>query len=187
MPMQLPVLRGERVTLRPLVDADLDALVAIVESPGVREWWPSAGNAARVREELVSDESTYWTFAIEVEGRLAGWLGFGEEADPYYRHASLDVYVDPAVHGRGVGTAAVRVLCRHLIHDHGHHRLTIDPAADNTAAIRCYSKVGFRPVGITRLSERGPDGNWHDGLLMDLLADEFIAGDTTDQRRPPPP
>jgi aminoglycoside 6'-N-acetyltransferase len=41
------------------------------------------------------------------------------------------------------------------------------------AAIRCYSKVGFRPVGILRRSERGPDGSWHDGLLMDLLAEEL--------------
>jgi aminoglycoside 6'-N-acetyltransferase len=29
-------------------------------------------------------------------------------------------------------------------------------------------------VGIMRQYERGPDGTWHDGLLMDLLADELI-------------
>jgi aminoglycoside 6'-N-acetyltransferase len=50
----------------------------------------------------------------------------------------------------------------------------IDPAADSAAAIRCYSKVGFRPVGIMRRYERGSDGTWHDGLLMDLLAEELI-------------
>ena len=51
----------------------------------------------------------------------------------------------------------------------------LDPAADNEAAIRCYLKVGFRPVGIRRRSERGSDGSWHDGLLMDLLAEELTA------------
>jgi aminoglycoside 6'-N-acetyltransferase len=71
------------------------------------------------------------------------------------------------------------VLARYLIEERGHHRLTIDPAADNAAAIRAYEKVGFRPVGRMRSYERGPDGTWHDGLLMDLLADELIAGDTT--------
>ena len=50
----------------------------------------------------------------------------------------------------------------------------IDPAADNVAAIRCYTKVGFRPVGVMRQYERGPDGTWHDGLLMEMLADELI-------------
>jgi aminoglycoside 6'-N-acetyltransferase len=73
-----------------------------------------------------------------------------------------------------VGTDAVWTLARHLIADHGHHRLVIDPAADNAAAIACYRKVGFRPVGVMRRYEQGPDGDWHDGLLMDLLADELI-------------
>jgi aminoglycoside 6'-N-acetyltransferase len=50
----------------------------------------------------------------------------------------------------------------------------IDPAADNQAAIHCYSKVGFRPVGVMRNYERGMDGTWRDGLLMDLLAGELI-------------
>jgi aminoglycoside 6'-N-acetyltransferase len=86
----------------------------------------------------------------------------------------MDTYVDPAVHGRGIGTDAVRTLARHLFVDHGHHRLTIDPAADNAAAIRSYTKVGFRPVGIMRQYERGADESWHDNLLMDLLADELI-------------
>ncbi len=56
----------------------------------------------------------------------------------------------------------------------GHHRLVIDPAADNEPSIRCYAAVGFRPVGIMRAYERDADGvGWHDGLLMDLLAEEL--------------
>src|SRR2546423_1203686 len=147
MPMQLPVLRGERVTLRPLVDADLDALVAIVESPGVREWWPSAGNAARVREELVSDESTYWTFAIEVEGRLAGWLGFGEEADPYYRHASLDVILAEEHHGRGLGPEALRTAIDWLVRERGHPPFTIHPPGADRPALPAHESGGVPPGG----------------------------------------
>ena len=48
-----------------------------------------------------------------------------------------------------------------------------DPATDNAAAVRAYEKVGFKPVGILRACERGADGRWHHGLLMDLLAEEF--------------
>jgi aminoglycoside 6'-N-acetyltransferase len=29
---------------------------------------------------------------------------------------------------------------------------------------------------VMRLYERGYDGTWHDGLLMDMLAEEFIPG-----------
>ena len=112
---------------------------------------------------------------VVTEGdRIVGAIQWQEEDDPMYRHAGMDLYIDPAAHGRGIGTDAVRTLARHLIEDRGHHRLVIDPAVDNAAAIRCYAKVGFRTVGVMRRYERGPDGNWHDGLLMELLADELI-------------
>jgi hypothetical protein len=48
-----------------------------------------------------------------------------------------------------------------------------DPAAANEPAIRCYAKVGFRPVGVMRQYERGGDGRFHDGLLMDLLREQL--------------
>ena len=114
------------------------------------------------------------TFAVERDGRVAGAIQWSAETEPDYRHASIDIYLDPSMHGHGYGADAVRTLARHLIADLGFHRLVIDPAADNAAAIRCYGKVGFRPVGIMRQYERGSDGTWHDGLLMDLLAEELI-------------
>ena len=128
--------------------------------------------AASVAEDLEEEETE--TFVIEHDGRVAGAIQWHAEDEPDYRHAGIDIYLDPAVHGRGLGADAIRTLARHLIADRGHHRLVIDPAADNAAAIRCYSKVGFHPVGVMRKYERGLDGTWHDGLLMDLLADELI-------------
>jgi len=110
---------------------------------------------------------------IEVDGRIAGMIQFAEETDPKYRHASIDLFVDPELHGRGIGSEAVRRVVRMLIDERGHHRITIDPAADNAAAIRAYEKAGFRPVGVMRAYERdGDGGGWHDGLLMELLAGE---------------
>jgi aminoglycoside 6'-N-acetyltransferase len=40
-------------------------------------------------------------------------------------------------------------------------------------AVHANEKVAFRRVGIMRRYERGPDGLWHDGLLMDMLPEEF--------------
>ena len=53
-------------------------------------------------------------------------------------------------------------------------RFTIDPDVDNEVAIRSYTAVGFRPVGVMRRYSRRPNGTWVDGLLMDLLADELL-------------
>ncbi|AKG44738.1 GCN5-related N-acetyltransferase [Streptomyces xiamenensis] len=163
------ILRGAQVTLRPVTDADIPALAAIRDTPEVYARWRGGQDlVAAVHEDLAEPGTT--VLVIEYAGAVAGAVQWHEESEPDYRHAGIDIYVDPAVHGRGVGTDAVRTLARHLVTDLGHHRLVIDPAADNAAAIACYRKVGFRPVGIMRQYERGPEGEWHDGLLMDLLA-----------------
>lgn len=165
-------LHGAQVTLRPAREADIPALVAIRSDPEVYRWWRGGPDlAATVADELADDEEHSLT--IEHEDRIVGLIQWLAEEEPDYRHASIDIYLDATVHGHGLGSAAVYTVARHLIVDHGHHRITIDPATDNNAAIRCYSKVGFRPVGVMRRYERGADGSWHDGLLMDLLADEL--------------
>jgi len=160
------------VRLRPATRADIPDLVKIRQTPEVYRHWRGGDDlVAAIEEDFAEPDMT--AYVIELDDVVVGWIQWQAEEEADYRHASMDIYVDPAVHGRGVGTDALRTLARHLIVDHGHHRLTIDPAADNAAAIRCYTKVGFRPVGITRQSERGADGTWHDGLLMDLLAGEL--------------
>jgi aminoglycoside 6'-N-acetyltransferase len=165
-------LHGAQVTLRPARETDIPALVAIRSDPEVYLWWRGGPElAATVADELADDEAHSLT--IEYEDRIVGLIQWTAEEEPDYRHAAIDIYLDATVRGRGLGSDAVYTVARHLIVDHGHHRITIDPAADNNAAIRCYSKVGFRPVGVMRRYERGADGSWHDGLMMDLLADEL--------------
>jgi aminoglycoside 6'-N-acetyltransferase len=162
------ILSGPRVTLRSGTPEDAAVLEPIRNEPEVVRWWSELEPGEMV--EFVVDEKT---LVIEVEGEVVGAIQYGEEDDPMYRHANIDVYVTAAHHGQGIGSEAVRILARHLIEERGHHRITIDPAAANAAAIRAYEKVGFRPVGVLRSYERGPDGTWHDGLLMEMLAGEL--------------
>ena len=165
-------MHGDLVTLRPATEADIPALVAIRATPEVSSRWGGGDDAEQeIREHLEGDDVE--AFVIGYEGRVVGYIQFSEETDEMYRHAGIDLYLDPAVHSRGLGTDAVRTLARHLITERGHHRLVIDPAADNTAAIRAYSKVGFRIVGVMREYERGADGSYHDGLLMEMLASDL--------------
>ncbi|MFD9062995.1 GNAT family N-acetyltransferase [Kitasatospora purpeofusca] len=166
-------LHGAHVTLRPASAEDIPALVAIRRTPEVFARWRGGDDLTDAVTTDLGEPGTE-TFVIEVGGRVVGAVQWYAENDDEYRHAGMDIYLDPAHHGRGYGTDAVRTLARHLVDDHHYHRLIIDPAADNTAAIRCYEKVGFRPVGVMRQYERGSDGTWHDNLLMDLLAAELV-------------
>lgn len=165
-----PNLRAGRVTLRPLEQGEAGQLAAILTRPGVREWWGSLDDPEHTREGLENDDAA---FTIEVDGALAGWLGYNEETDPDHRYASLDIFLAPEYQGRRLGPAALRLAAGWFFGQREHHRLTIDPACDNERAIRAYAAVGFRPVGVMRCYERGADGRWHDNLLMDLLPTEL--------------
>jgi aminoglycoside 6'-N-acetyltransferase len=153
--------------LRPFAPGDEAELRRIHATPEVARWW------GMPEDDFPSDEPETTLLTIEVDGAVAGMIQFWEEREPRYRHAGIDLFLDPALHGQGLGEWAVREVIRHLLAERGHHRITIDPAADNAAAISLYEKVGFRRVGVMRSYERDADGHgWHDGLLMELLADE---------------
>ena len=64
----MTTLRGARVVLRPLSPDDVEPLNAIIALPGVREWWGT--------DPTVDDQDA---FTIEVDGEIAGWLGWYEE------------------------------------------------------------------------------------------------------------
>jgi aminoglycoside 6'-N-acetyltransferase len=166
--MDHPTLTGQRVVLRPVGDRDRPRLREILAEPDVARWWSFSGLGFGDGDD---DDSV--VLAIELDGEVVGAIQYAEETDPDYRHASVDIYLATAVHGQGLGPDAVRTVARYLFDARGHHRVTIDPAAANARAIAAYAKVGFRPVGVMRQYERGRDGTWHDGLLMDLLRDEL--------------
>lgn len=170
--MALPTLSGSLVTLRPAEAGDAPAFAAMLAEPEVARWW-GRFDLERVRRELLDAEDDTEVFAIVVDGAVEGLIQYWEEDDPDYRHAAVDVSLHPRRHGQGLGADAVRTLARHLVEDRGHHRLTIDPAVENERAIRSYESVGFRRVGVMRRYERTPEGDWRDGLLMDLLADDL--------------
>jgi aminoglycoside 6'-N-acetyltransferase len=167
-------LHAASVTLRPLRSGEVDQLAAVLARAGVREWWGLRDDPEHEREGLRNGGRA---FAIEIDGALAGWLGYNEELDSDSRQASLDIFLGPEYQGRGLGRAALRLAAGWLFDQRGHHRLTIDPACANTRAIHAYEAVGFRPVGVMRRYERGADGDWHDNLLLDLLRDELRADD----------
>jgi aminoglycoside 6'-N-acetyltransferase len=164
------ILRGPRLQLRPMRLDDVPRLASIAAEPEVARWWGEVPESEL--RTMASGGAESEGFAIEVGGEVVGMIQLYEEPDPQYRHAGIDIFLSSAATGRGLGREAVQALASHLLEERGHHRLTIDPAAANDRAIRCYEAVGFRPVGVMRRYERGPDGSFHDGLLMELVRED---------------
>jgi aminoglycoside 6'-N-acetyltransferase len=90
------------LVLRSLAPDDAAELVRIHTTPEVQEWWD-------VPEEGFpwNDDPDTTRLVIEVEGAVAGLIEYWEETEPKYRHAGIDVFLDPALRGRGLGTEAV--------------------------------------------------------------------------------
>jgi len=166
-----PVLRGERVTLRRVEARDVQRLQEILREPEVARWFGTSSPEKTTSELLEDPEAT--GFVIEVDGNVVGGIQYYEQTEPDYRHAGMDLFLATESQNHGLGTDALRTLARYLFEERGHHRLVIDPAASNERAVKVYGRIGFKPVGILRAYERGYDGTFHDGLLMDLLAGEL--------------
>lgn len=170
-----PLLRlpGRRVTLRAVTAGDLPSLRRIVYEPGVARWWGTAAD-----DEFCLEDAVAFTIAARTDAagspEVVGLIQYEEVTDPSYFSAGVDLFVSTRMQGRGIGTDALRTLIAWLIDERGHHRLTVDPALVNQRAIAVYERLGFRPVGVLRRYERDGAGVWRDGLLMELLADEFV-------------
>jgi aminoglycoside 6'-N-acetyltransferase len=166
-------LRGHAVVLRPTTAEDAPALAAILAEPEVARWWGQF-DLERVRTDLIVGDPAEENLVIEHDGAIVGYIQAVEENEPDFRSAGIDLFLRTDAQGRGLGPDAIRTLAAYLIDERGHHRLTIDPAADNSRAITAYSKLGFEPVGRMRRYQRMSDGRWVDALLMDLLAEELV-------------
>jgi aminoglycoside 6'-N-acetyltransferase len=156
--------------IRRYTDADLLPLLAIVNQPEVSRWW----GAWKARDFAKQIRAATLAWTIEVDGEPAGLVAAHEDGDPDSYGVDLDVFVDTARAGRGIGGDALRQALRMLFEGRGHHRATIYVNPNNKRAIRAYEKVGFQPVGILRRCARMDDGKWHDELIMDLLAEELL-------------
>jgi aminoglycoside 6'-N-acetyltransferase len=172
------VLESARSTLRPVTADDIDELSAIRSKPEVARWW-RARTAEEVQGEWVkalAEGEAHWT--VWADDRRIGFIQAYEEVEDDFRHAGIDIYLDPTVHGRGHGREATARVARFLFEDLDHHRVIIDPTVSNSVAVRCYERVGFKRVGVMReywfdhVEQR-----WADGLLMDLLPGDLRPAD----------
>ncbi len=101
--MVLPRLVGERVTLRPIEEADRTPLRSILADPDMAHWWGTGSP-----DEAVADlfEPYQTSFVIEVEGAVVGSLQVAEADTPDYRHAGIDLFL--ATPARGAAWAPRR-------------------------------------------------------------------------------
>jgi RimJ/RimL family protein N-acetyltransferase len=174
------MLRGEKAGLRARHESDIAVLqaelyddVATRSRADGRGWRPISpgSDASPYRISDPSDDVAYFSVVQLADGELAGeallW-----NIDQHNRSAHLGISLLPAMHGRGLGTDVVRVLCHYGFAVRGLHRLQIETLADNTPMIRAATRAGFVAEGTLRRASWAM-GQFVDEALFGLLADEW--------------
>ncbi|OWA10251.1 GNAT family N-acetyltransferase [Streptomyces sp. CS159] len=158
MALTTPILRTDRLRLRPFTDADTDALFTLHSSTTVMRYWDSppwteparAGRfLARCRE--MADDGTGVRVAVSRtgDGAFVGWCGLSEWT-PVHRSASLGYCLDEAMWGHGYATEAARALLRWAFDTLDLNRVQAEADTRNDASARVLEKVGFVREGTLR-------------------------------------
>jgi RimJ/RimL family protein N-acetyltransferase len=169
---------AERVTLGPLLDADLPVLFRWINEPEQVHWnsayRPVSETDHRAWFEAVRHRSDVTIFAIRTlpEERLIGSCQL-RNIDPVHRNAELQIRIGEVdERGVGYGTHAVRQLLHFGFQDLNLRRVYLNVFAHNAAAIRTYEKAGFRREGVLREAAH-IDGRYVDVVVMGILRPEF--------------
>ena len=170
------ILRGLRVTLRPLGAADLRRCVKWFSDPQVTRFLGRNAPVTLAEEERWfrdymrhSDEQI---FAIEIDGKHVGNLGL-HKVDRVHRKADLGIVIgETAYWSRGYGTDALRTALDYGFGHLGLNKVSLEVLEDNLRAIRTYDKCGFVREGIHR-EEVFKDGRFLNVVRMGILAREY--------------
>ncbi|TMB53490.1 MAG: GNAT family N-acetyltransferase [Chloroflexi bacterium] len=186
-----PLLRGERVWLRPLEERDMPAYVAGMNDTEVGgmagyKWPLSVAQATswleRTLEESKSGRGFFFAVCELGDDQFIGtvWL---KEVNLVDGNAELAIFMDRDHIGSGYGSDAQRAILGFAFLNLGLQRVWLTAYAANERAIRSYERLGFRHEGRLRKSWRGPRG-LEDTVLMGILWDEWLQpGEAVPPRR----
>lgn len=135
----------------------------------------SGSSAAQVAPPAPSDDDDERGATVEPLIAEVGLFTLGDGV----RSGEIGYWCHPDARGRGVTTAAVRLVAQHALAraEHGGlglERVVMRIASRNAASRRVAVKAGFREVGVDRAAERLRDGTVDDFVRYDLLAGERL-------------
>jgi RimJ/RimL family protein N-acetyltransferase len=107
-------------------------------------------------------------FAIEVEGRACGAVGFMLHPDVERVSAEIGYWLGRPFWGRGIATEAVRAVTLHAVSAHGLTRVYAVPYEWNAASCRVLEKAGFSLEARMRRSAV------KDGRVIDQFLYAFV-------------
>jgi RimJ/RimL family protein N-acetyltransferase len=159
---------------------DAPALEAACQDAEIAHWIPfvpvpytRADAEAYLRSCLESGEEERRPFAVvdPESDDLLGSIDMGLNTYQYRGHVGY--WVVASARGRGICTAALRLVSRWALEELELQRLELITDPDNRASQRVAEKAGYRREGVLRAHLRHPDGRIRDSVMFSLLPGEL--------------
>ena len=185
----MTLLRGRRISLRPLVPADFGQYAEVRKRNGewLTKWEPArlAGQpdpadsydafvarcSVRQRERQLG---TGYGFGIFCGQQLAGEINLSSVQRGAFQSGYVGYWVDQAQAGHGYCPEAVVAVCRYAFEELALHRLQLSIVPRNRASRRVVEKLGLRDEGVA-VRYLQINGRWEDHIRYAITSEEWTA------------
>ena len=150
------MLHGEHLTLRPIREADLEAVYAAHVNIRNRGAFFPLGVQSESAFKREFSENGHWQreegmlLMITGEGEIAGHIEFFKPVDYWDAFELSYLLYDDRFAGRGYTTEAVQLVVDYLFGAKKQNRIQLDIVPENAASRRVAEKCGFTLEGTTR-------------------------------------
>jgi [ribosomal protein S5]-alanine N-acetyltransferase len=173
-------LQNDELLLRPLRLEDVPRVTELCQDPEISRWTrvPFPYEEAHARtwiEQTIRDwdDRRHAEFAVTgaATGKVIGAIGLRFHQD-YALQGSIGYWVAKEARGRGVATAALRLVSRWALRELGLPRVQLVTDPENVPSQKVAERAGFRREGLLRSYIELQNGR-RDCLMFSLLAGEL--------------
>lgn len=172
-------LGGVHFTIRHIVDADRDAILAFARSLPEHDLLFLRRDITQPEnvEAWLRDvaEGSYTSIAAWSDSEIVGYTTVASDRMTWTRHvAELRVLVAPALRGLGLG----RLLTEQgfaIARERGVRKMIAQMTTDQEAAVHAFERMGFEREAVLRGQVMDREGALHDLQIMGLNVQEFRA------------
>lgn len=174
---ELPVINGEKLSLRPVKDADTGDIVRWRNDPEVwkyflfREPFTPEMHRAWLRDKVETGKVIQYIIVEHETGKSVGSVYY-RDIDEKNEAAEYGIFIGEAfARRRGLGTETARLFTAFGLDVLRLHRISLKVLGGNDIARRSYEKAGFVTEGVFRHYVK-LDGVFTDVVFMARLAGE---------------
>ena len=163
------------ICLRLMTYDDTDRIVAWRNSDAVRKNFIYQALFTRQSHEHwirthVETGDVVQMIICDLEGDQPLGSVYIRDIDRQHNKAEYGIFIGEAsARGRGIGTAAARLMLRYCFEEEKLHRVYLRALSDNLQAIRSYEKAGFQREGLLK-DDVCIDGVYRDIVWMAAIA-----------------